>query len=397
MKQEERNETLDDALIPTVMASLFLQQSKSGCQSTATQREVAARAVECCNQSQCPAAEGKSPSGSPPSKGSLFTREFLIFHHEPGLQPRSAWGSLWEPKEHGVHRLPNGISHRCPSLQPKHVSNQQPRLRPSYTSDEASLATDLLLLCHRGHLPPPSGHWDREQNLPGFFCSIQVHCGDSLQGPTDPEQQRASSLLSVSESIPNCYVPHQKCLPTAEPVHPGSLLYPASVRGTASRYPSHHRGSAQQHPFGHLPGPRGCAPDQRRGHGDGRWHHHGHVSRNLVDHPTTHRHRSTSSFCANVPGSRDPHLQLRTAALVNPLAKSYPKSNIVCNYTSLTSGLRPLDCSTSSVCKNKRKKCKGHFMHSLVVFVKAAFSNLLPLYFPSLLPLPDPHQSCNTY
>lgn len=74
-----------------------------------------------------------------------------------------------------------------------------------------------------------------------------------------------------------------------------------------------------------------------------------------------------------------------------------PKSNIVCNYTSLTSGLRPLDCSTSSVCKNKRKKCKGHFMHSLVVFVKAAFSNLLPLYFPSLLPLPDPHQSCNTY
>ncbi|XP_021239794.1 protein FAM168A isoform X2 [Numida meleagris] len=187
-----------------------------------------------------------------------------------------------------------------------------------YTSDEASLASDLLLLCHRGHLPPPGGHWDREQNLPGFFCSIQVHCGDSLQGPTDPEQQRASSLLSVSESVPNRYVPHQKCLPTAEPVHPGSLLYPASVRGTASRYPSHHRGSAQQHPVGHLPGPCRCAPDQRRGHGDGRWHHHGHVSRNLVDHPTTHRHRSTSSFCANVPGSRNPHLQLRTAALVKP-------------------------------------------------------------------------------
>lgn len=43
----------------------------------------------------------------------------------------------------------------------------------SYTSDEASLATDLLVLCHGGHLPPPSGHWDREQNLSGFFCSIQ--------------------------------------------------------------------------------------------------------------------------------------------------------------------------------------------------------------------------------
>ncbi|XP_021239792.1 protein FAM168A isoform X1 [Numida meleagris] len=278
----------------------------------------ACRAVECCDQSHCPAAEGRSPPRSSPPEGSSFTREFLIFHHEPRLQPRSAWGSLWKPEEHGVHRLPNGISHRCPSLQPKHVSNQQPWLRPSYTSDEASLASDLLLLCHRGHLPPPGGHWDREQNLPGFFCSIQVHCGDSLQGPTDPEQQRASSLLSVSESVPNRYVPHQKCLPTAEPVHPGSLLYPASVRGTASRYPSHHRGSAQQHPVGHLPGPCRCAPDQRRGHGDGRWHHHGHVSRNLVDHPTTHRHRSTSSFCANVPGSRNPHLQLRTAALVKP-------------------------------------------------------------------------------
>lgn len=43
----------------------------------------------------------------------------------------------------------------------------------SYTSDEASLATDLLLLCHGGHLPPPSGHRHREQNLPGFFRSIQ--------------------------------------------------------------------------------------------------------------------------------------------------------------------------------------------------------------------------------
>ncbi|OPJ71421.1 protein FAM168A [Patagioenas fasciata monilis] len=91
-----------------------------------------------------------------------------------------------------------------------------------------------------------------------------------------------------------------------------------------------------------------CAQDQRCGHGDGRWHHHGHVSRNLADHPTTHRHRSTSSFRANVQGSRNPHLQLRTSTLVNPPASSYPESDIVCNYTSLTSVLRPLYCSTSS-------------------------------------------------
>jgi len=44
--------------------------------------------------------------------------------------------------------------------------------------------------------------------------------------------------------------------------------------------------------------------------------------RNLVDHPTTHRHRSTSSFRANIQGSRNPYLQLRTSTLVNPLASS---------------------------------------------------------------------------
>lgn len=73
-----------------------------------------------------------------------------------------------------------------------------------------------------------------------------------------------------------------------------------------------------------------------------------------------------------------------------------PESNIVCNYTSLTSVLRPLGCSASSVCKNKRKKkkCKGHFMHSLVVFVKAAFSNLLPLFFP---PSSPSHMNCVTH
>lgn len=45
-------------------------------------------------------------------------------------------------------------------------------------------------------------------------------------------------------------------------------------------------------------------------------------------------------------------------------------------------GLQRLVCLQ----EQKKKKCKGHFMHSLVVFVKAAFSNLLPLFFP----LPPP-------
>ncbi|XP_039553011.1 protein FAM168A isoform X1 [Passer montanus] len=256
-------------------------------------------------------------SGLSPSQGSSYPREFPVFHHESCLQPRPTWGSLRKPEEHGLYRLSNRLSHCCPSLQSQHVPNQQPRLRPSHTSDEAGLAPDLLVLCHRGHLPPPGGRWHREQNLPGFFCSFQVHRGDSLQGATDPEQQRPSSLLAVSEPVPNRDVPHQKCLPTAEPVHPGSLLHPARVRGPAPRHPPHHGGAAQQHPLCHLPGPGGRAPHQRRGHGHGGWHHHGNVSRNLVDHPPTHRHRSTSSVRANVQGSRNPHLQLRTSTLVN--------------------------------------------------------------------------------
>lgn len=53
-------------------------------------------------------------------------------------------------------------------------------------------------------------------------------------------------------------------------------------------------------------------------------------------------------------------------------------------------GLQRLVCLQ----EQKKKKCKGHFMHSLVVFVKAAFSNLLPLFFP---PSSPSHMNCVTH
>ncbi|CAI5773548.1 Hypothetical predicted protein [Podarcis lilfordi] len=86
------------------------------------------------------------------------------------------------------------------------------------------------------------------------------------------------------------------------------------------------------------------------------WDHHGNVSRHFADHPSTHCHRSTSSLGANVQGSRNPYLQLRTSTLVIPLAKPHLESNIVCNNSSLTWVLEQLSQGTKSVSKNKNKR-----------------------------------------
>ncbi|XP_064433032.1 protein FAM168A isoform X4 [Mirounga angustirostris] len=39
------------------------------------------------------------------------------------------------------------------------------------------------------------------------------------------------------------------------------------------------------------------------------------------------------------------------------------ESHIVCNYSSLTQVLEQSPSSTTSVCKKRQRKCKGHFMH----------------------------------
>ncbi|XP_073870789.1 protein FAM168A isoform X6 [Macaca fascicularis] len=39
------------------------------------------------------------------------------------------------------------------------------------------------------------------------------------------------------------------------------------------------------------------------------------------------------------------------------------ESHIVCNYSSLTPVLEQFPSSTTSICKKRQRKCKGHFMH----------------------------------
>ncbi len=117
-------------------------------------------------------------------------------------------------------------------------------------------------------------------------------------------------------------------------------------------------------------------------------------NRNAADHPSAHSDRRTPRHRANIPTPRNTWVQLRATSLVEPTCQSceFPhtthsftqrralatssrfslsftdlESNIVCNYSSLTSALCAQQWGSTSVCKNKkRKKCKGHFMHSYV-------------------------------
>lgn len=59
----------------------------------------------------------------------------------------------------------------------------------------------------------------------------------------------------------------------------GHLLHTASVCGAASCYPSHDCGPAQRDACRHVCPAYSPHSPQRCCHGDGRWHHHGHVSR----------------------------------------------------------------------------------------------------------------------
>ncbi|KAG8137099.1 hypothetical protein E2320_005638 [Naja naja] len=119
-----------------------------------------------------------------------------------------------------------------------------------------------------------------------------------------------------SNNAPPPYSPSPNPYQTAMyPIRRG-VLHAAGLRGAASCHPSHHGGPAQQHPFCHLPGSRRCAEDQRCCHGDGCWGDHGNVCRHTADDPTTHCLGGASCLSADVPGARDPYLQLYPASLI---------------------------------------------------------------------------------
>ncbi|GAB5577411.1 protein FAM168A isoform X3 [Prionailurus iriomotensis] len=76
-----------------------------------------------------------------------------------------------------------------------------------------------------------------------------------------------------------------------------------------------------------------------------------------------HRDWGTPCVHANIQGPRDPCVQLCAPALVKPAAHPNLESHIVCNYSSLTQVLEQFPSSTTSICKKRQRKCKGHFMH----------------------------------
>lgn len=127
--------------------------------------------------------------------------------------------------------------------------------------------------------------------------------------------------------------------------------------------------------------------------------------RNLADHPSAHSDRSTPRHRANVPTPRNTWVQLRATSLVEPTCQSceFPptrhihpgstqpvktsrwlllifstsiadlESNIVCNYSSLTSALCAQQGGATSVCKNKREKSARVTLCILTCFCKSCF------------------------
>lgn len=93
-----------------------------------------------------------------------------------------------------------------------------------------------------------SHDWDllpsRDAVLPTNWKSLllpwyRIYCGDTLQGPTDPEQYCSAPLLPITQPLSDGHVSNQKCLPPAESVCPGRYLWkpgptPSAGKGATS-------------------------------------------------------------------------------------------------------------------------------------------------------------------
>ena len=57
----------------------------------------------------------------------------------------------------------------------------------------------------------------------------RIYCRDALQSAPHPEQWSPSTLLPLPQPLPRYHVPHQKCLPPAEPLCSGKSCSSALV------------------------------------------------------------------------------------------------------------------------------------------------------------------------
>ncbi|KAL2096492.1 hypothetical protein ACEWY4_008640 [Coilia grayii] len=196
-------------------------------------------------------------------------------------------------------------------------------------------------------------------------AAFRYTAGTPYKVPPHPEQWSPPTLLPVSQPLPSCHVPHQKCLSPAEPLCSGCLLHTARVCGPATCNPPHHRGAAQQHPLCHLPCARPRPALQRGGHGHGGRNHDGYVRRHSAHHSAAYPYRSTSCHRANIPAPRNPWIQLRATSLVELICHII--SGVQTSYatTRVLHGRSVITMETPRLfARTKEKKCKGHFMHS---------------------------------
>ncbi|KAL4635904.1 myelin-associated neurite-outgrowth inhibitor [Arapaima gigas] len=146
----------------------------------------------------------------------------------------------------------------------------------------------------------------------------RLHTRNAIQNVMLPHNRGSSPLFIFPKPLSGCCLPCEKCLSSAEPLCTAArhLLHAASVCCSSPCYPPHHSGPAQRHASCHVCTSHPPSPCQRCGHGNGRGHHNGHVSRDIVDNPLPNTSGPPPRHDAHIPAAWNANLQLRASAVV---------------------------------------------------------------------------------